>query len=346
MPIPTIRETSEELAALERQHPLMIRRLRWLRLLRSNPRLDVGAVADHLGVYEYEIERWAALYSAGGIALLLNPRTIPARGRARELTFSEHAENRMWDLFKSHQNQLGRQLWIDFDRCRTGKAGRGKYDCDLFGPYKDFEARFKDWYRTDCQTYILDVLKYAFEKTGRRDLYRGMMGAFRKEGTTGTVMSKYLARNGWEAYLFMPDTDNPADGKPAHAKMYQNSKKSRTWWGVPLVDFIVNYNPTPDLKGGAKQLTPRDEAGKKKFDSLSNVTFSVCVFTEGLHTALHSKGMVYEVHWDVLSEQSRVDNPNYTRFYESELYEHSPLWGFGWLEGIIVIPPDSTASIG
>jgi hypothetical protein len=347
MPVPSIRETPAELAALERQNPLMLGRLRWLRLLAANPRLDVGAVADQLGVYEYEIERWAALYTAGGIGLLLNPRTIHSRVTLPDLTFSQHAENRMWDLLKSHADQMGRQLWIDFNECKTtGSNRRGKYECNLFEPYKDFEAKFKDWYRSDCQTYILDVLKFAYEKTGQREVYRGLMGAFKKEGTTGTVMCKYLVRNGWKAYLFMPDTDNPSDGKSAHTKMYKNSLKSKTWWGVPLTDFIVNYNPTSELMGGVKEKTKQDEAGKRKFDSLSNVGFSVCVFTEGLHTALHSKGMIYEVHWDVLSEQSRVDNPNYTRFYASELYERSPLWGFGWLEGIIVIPPDSGASIG
>lgn len=346
MRFPTITETPAELAALERRNPLMLKRLRCLRLLRANPMLSISTVADQLGVTESEIERWGGLYTLGGIKLLLDPRTVADRQAAQKLTFSEHAENKMWDLLKAHQNQLGRQLWVDYESCvKTGQPKPGGAPCTTLQPYQEFAAKFNSWYRTDCQTYILHVLKYAYEKIGRRDIYTGLHRQFTNpKNTTGTVMAKYLVQNGWKAYLFLPDTDNPSDRSPKHTAMYRSTLKTKTWWGVPVTDFIVNYNPTPTT--GTQTPTPKDAAGMRKFEALSGVRFAVCVFTEGLHTGLFSKGMIYEVHWRSLSEQSRVDNPNYAPFYVSPLYEHTALWGFAWLEGVILVPPDSNVAIG
>jgi hypothetical protein len=45
----------------------------------------------------------------------------------------------------------------------------------------------------------------------------------------------------------------------------------------------------------------------------------------GRHTWLFSRGDVYEVHWDKVG---------------ADLYEASPLRGFPWLSGVIVVPHD------
>lgn len=45
-------------------------------------------------------------------------------------------------------------------------------------------------------------------------------------------MAEYLVKNGWKAYLFMPDTENPdeTDRKDynSHKQMYQLALKSKT----------------------------------------------------------------------------------------------------------------------
>jgi hypothetical protein len=190
--------------------------------------------------------------SADAVQSAINPR----------LSFSEYAENRMWDLLKTHPNQLGRALWIDFESCRRDeRLSKGSVtSCDIFKPYADFDAQFRNWERTDCQTYVLDVIKYAYQKTGQIAVYRGLINTFKNRGTTGTVMAKYLTDNGWKAYLFMPDTENPADGNPEHTRMYRNASRSRTWWGVPLSGFIINYNPNSAGEPGQPR-TPQTQKG-------------------------------------------------------------------------------------
>lgn len=122
MPFPTIQESISELAALERSNPLMARRLRVLQMFKRIPYANSGNIADQLGVFEYEIERWGRLYQAGGINFLLSPQTLHYPEIKQELTFSQHAEIRTLELFKEHNNQIGRELWRLFERCKNGRS--------------------------------------------------------------------------------------------------------------------------------------------------------------------------------------------------------------------------------
>jgi hypothetical protein len=325
MPFPAIYESITELTALEVAYPVMARRLHVLQMFKRNPNETSGNVADGLGVFEYEVERWGRLYQVGGISLLLNPQTLLDPQDSQNLTFSQYAEIRTLDLFKEHNNQIGRELWKLFERCKKGDPKASS--CEYFAPYADWEAKYKNWYRTDCQTYIFDVLKYAFEKIGYRKLYTGLLAAFKKEGTTGTVMAKYLTQIEWKAYFFMPDTVNPKDGNAEHTRMYEKVLKTRTWWGVPITDIIVNYDPTSGTK---------DAEGDRKFNVLSTALFGVCIFTKGLHTALLSKGKIYEVHWTGISS-NQFNSPVGSG---DSLYGRTDLKGFDWIEGVVVIPPD------
>jgi hypothetical protein len=335
-----IKETAEELLALEKQHPQMVNRLRWLRTLKINPVIKPSELATQIGVPEYEMDRWAEFYQFGGIKLLLDPQTLLERVAANSLTFSEHAEFEMLNLFNNHPEQIGRRLWIDYLGCRAKKPSGTP--CELFGDYNNFEKSFKNWRRTDCQTYIQDVIRYAYEKIGRRDLYDGLLKFYKtKNLTNGTVMAEYLVKNGWKTYLFMPDTENPRDGKPEHKKMYDLALRTKKWWNVPITDFIVNYNPTVTRDDGVRVLTPTklDNDGKRKLDALGGVKFAVCVFTEAKHTGVFFRGKVLEVHWRSLSPHSPVGD-EYETFRIQSLYEAKDLINFGWYEGIIVIPPD------
>lgn len=126
----------------------------------------------------------------------------------------------------------------------------------------------------------------------------------------------------------MPDTVNPKDKNAEHSRMYEKALKTKTWWDVPITDTIVNYDTTPGCLP--------DPEGSRKFDLLSTALFGVAIFTKGLHTALFSKGYIYEVHWKGISD-NEFDSPIGKG---DDLYGRSPLRGFEWIEGIIVVPPD------
>lgn len=54
----------------------MANRLRFFRILTSNPMSDVSMLVNQLGVPKYEMQRWIELYRLGGIEFLLDPSTI------------------------------------------------------------------------------------------------------------------------------------------------------------------------------------------------------------------------------------------------------------------------------
>ena len=110
--------------------------------------------------------------------------------------------------------------------------------------------------------------------------------------------------------------------------------------------YIVNYKPTVTFNDGTRPAKPTalDTNGKRKLETLANVKFAACVFTGARHTGVLFRGKVLEVHWKNVSEQSTV-NAQYANFQAGELYESTDLIDFGWIEGIIVVPPDSNVSI-
>lgn len=62
-----IKETVEELLALEKENPIFANRLRWLRTLKTNPTISSRELVTLIGVPEFEMERWAEFYQFGGI---------------------------------------------------------------------------------------------------------------------------------------------------------------------------------------------------------------------------------------------------------------------------------------
>ncbi len=341
-----IKESLEDLILLEKQYPTMVGRLRWLRVLKVNPNIGAQLLADQIGVPIFEMERWAEFYIYGGIELLLNPQTILEKSANQGMTFSEYAEEKMLRLFNKHPNEYGRRLWIEFESCRD-KNKQLQTECSLFDSYKDFETEFgnlEKWSRTDCISYIQNVIRYALEKIGKKALYKNIYFAL------GTKMAADLVKLGWKAYLFMPDTDNPYDKNPEHTQMYSKALKAKTWWNVALSGVIVNYKPTQNYEDGnpVASKTVLDSAGIRKLKALENVKFAACVFTKGIHTAILSRGSILEVHWRNVSEQNTTV-PEKFKYFQSApndtLYQSSKLIDFDWLEGIIVIPPDSSVSL-
>ena len=102
----------------------------------------------------------------------------------------------MWDLLKDEANQVGTH-------------------------YKGPTAAAAGKIRTDCITYVMNVLAYAFEQTGRSDLGAGVRANSKK----GTKLAQYLVAQGWAAYYWNPDTRNPRFGGSEHPISYQKAKR-------------------------------------------------------------------------------------------------------------------------
>lgn len=228
---------------------------------------------------------------------------MSAQTRDTELTFSEHAEKHMWDLLKDYRNQVGSE--------------RAKYLRENGLP-DDTQGKIK----TDCITYVINVLKYAFEQTGRKDVARKVGGL----GKHGTELAKYLTDIHWKAHYWNPDVKNPNDNLQEHPFSYSLAVKTGKYYGIPVSGYIVNYRPTAVI--APKKPTPID---KTVFDQFSKVRFAYGLAKGGMHTFLLSYGMVYEVHYESIGEG---------------LYERSSFYDFDWNSGVVVTPPDANFTSG
>lgn len=221
-----------------------------------------------------------------------------ARSQRQHKTLSEHAETKLWDLYKNHENQVGshRAQWLKSEGLPDDTAGKEK---------------------TDCITYVIQVLSYAFERTAKNEAARRV----RRLGERGTELAAYLVNLGWKAYYWNPDVVNAEDGEAEHSFSYKLAKRSKTYYNTPVSGFIINYRPTP--VPAPKKATEKDMTA---FDRFSKVKFAYGLARGGKHTFMCSYGMIFEVHWEAIGEN---------------LYESSEFYKFEWNSGIMVVPPDS-----
>lgn len=227
----------------------------------------------------------------------------PPRRQTRELTFSEHAEKRMWDLLKDYATQVGSKR-AEFLRQR--------------GLPDDTQGKTP----TDCITYVINVLKYAFAQTGQAAVARKVGGL----GAYGTSLAAYLTTISWTAHYWNPDVNNPLDNDQEHPFSYALALKTRKYYGIPLGGYIVDYRLTAVRP--PKKTTARDVAA---FDEFKKVKFAYGLARGGKHTFLCSYGMIFEVHWDEIGDK---------------LYERSEFDKFAWNSGVVVTPPDANFTSG
>ena len=215
------------------------------------------------------------------------------------LSFSEHAEKQMWDLLKSYDSQVGSQY--------TGSDGAGKT-------------------KTDCITYVMRALAYAYEQTGQPD----KASSVRSYSKKGTDLAQFLVTSSWKAYYWNPDVRVPRDGLSEHPFAYQTTKKTGSYYSVSVSGYIINYNLTRSSGGGCSGSDTRGPNDMVAFDKFSKVRFAYGLAKGGMHTFLLSYGMVYEVHWDKIGK---------------DLYARNPFYFYEWLDGLVVTPPDSGFSV-
>ncbi|MGH7968968.1 MAG: hypothetical protein ACREIC_09610, partial [Limisphaerales bacterium] len=154
------------------------------------------------------------------------------------MTFSQFAENEMWSLFKNHADQVGSKY--------IGSDGAGKA-------------------KTDCITYVRQVLEYAFAEVPDPNGADGVRRNYEK----GTKLAQFLVGlPGWKAYYWNPDVKDPADGRSEHPVSYKLAQRTGSYYTVPVSGFVINYKLTRRTR--KKDRGPNDMAD---FNRLSRVRF-------------------------------------------------------------------------
>ena len=219
-------------------------------------------------------------------------------------TFTDYAHEKMMDLFNNHSNEVGSKL------------------------NKKDPTKYKDYTSTDCITYTLNVISYAFKKTGNDAAARQVW----KLGKRGTELAKYLVNtHNWKGVYINPDSKHPLDANPEHSYSSHLAMNTCKYYQIPLEYKVQNYTITPKTHPAFQKLNKSASISKLNtvdIASLEMVKFGFGLSKGGMHTWLFSKGKVYEVHWDKIG---------------SELYEATAIRIFPWLSGAIVVPYDQTS---
>jgi hypothetical protein len=216
-------------------------------------------------------------------------------------SFSDYANEKLLDLFKNHSHEVGSEL---------KKLDPKKYE--------SYES-------TDCITYALNVISFAFKSVGNHEAAQKSWSL----GKKGTELAKYLVTiQRWKGIYINPDVNHPLDADSEHAYTNYLASKKCTYYNIPLQYKVANYSITPKNSPAFGKLNKnKGVTALNTIDimSLERLKFGFGVSRGGKHTWLFSKGKVYEVHWDEIG---------------SNLYEASPLRNFPWLSGAIVVPVD------
>lgn len=221
-------------------------------------------------------------------------------------TFSEYAREKLIDLFNSHSHEVGSEL------------------------KKKDPAKYKEYESTDCITYSLNVISYAFKKLGKEEAANKVWGL----GGKGTDLAKYLVNShNWKGIYINPDSKHPADADPEHTYTSHLATQKCKYYQIPLEYKVQNYSVTPKTHLAFQKLnktSPATNLNEVDIVSLEQVKFGFGISRGGMHTWVFSKGKVYEVHWDKIGP---------------DLYEARSLRSFPWLSGAIVVPFDQSAHL-
>lgn len=179
---------------------------------------------------------------------------------------------------------------------------------------------------SDCTTYVLDVLKSAFNAKGQGATWTKVMAtasAASGGSLKGTEVLKALQSEAdWEGVFWSPDPRNPQDKSSEHPVAYKTVVAKGTYYGVNVdaSKSVTNYRRTDPA-------ATQDLSGIEK---LRRLQFGVIAMRGGLHMALLVNGSVYEIHWDKPAT-------------DPDAIQATPLETFAWQSGVIVAPKGDLA---
>ncbi|HET6282160.1 MAG TPA: hypothetical protein VFH73_14430 [Polyangia bacterium] len=224
--------------------------------------------------------------------------------------FSELAEKAMMNLYRDHGHEVG-----------------SRYSC----PAADerCHARVGGLVKTNCITYVFNVLAEAFDKAGMPSV----RGELQKRRDRGTSVAKYLVdAQRWTALYYNPDVNHPRDAQAEHPYSYRRIRNGGDYYGIRIGAQLINYEPTPKTDPSFKSFSGLGLAAEATQQDLrllqqcGRIRFGVGISRGGVHTWLFSSGFVYEVHWNQIGPA---------------LYERSPFKTYPFLSGVVVVPPDA-----
>lgn len=229
-------------------------------------------------------------------------------------SFSGFAAQKMMDLYNSHGHEVGSEL------------------------KKAYPAAYAHLTATDCITYVLNVLSYAYEKSGDKKFSKeiwtyGKDPADPQKRFKGSILGrKLVTEKNWVGIYVNPDVVHPRDGSEEHTFTHFTVNKQCHYHHIPVKYKAVNYNPTPAAHPGFKRLFNKGETKLNLVDvmALRGLPFGVGMSRGDTHTWLFSKGFIFEVHWDGIG---------------ATLYEKTLLEDYPWLSSIIIVPPDGVSMI-
>ncbi|MET1254197.1 hypothetical protein [Aliikangiella maris] len=194
---------------------------------------------------------------------------------------------------------------------------------------------------TDCVTFVLNVLRDTYIQMGRTDVASNLASkGLAKRGNNkkplfyGDMLAKYLVNQlSWKAIYLTPDRFHPNDGSKEHTFATAKAIENCAYVGVPLSYLVLDYNPTP--KKHPKFQALYDYKGPRKLNviglaELKKIKFAYGLSRQGDHTWLYSNGYVYEAHWNAIG---------------SNVYSKHPISKFIWNSNMLIVPPDSIASL-
>ncbi len=198
-----------------------------------------------------------------------------------------------------------------------------------------------------------NITETAVEKSNNTSLSKN----YGFKGVVGTELAKVLINDRWVALYYNPDTIIPKD-KPAvippkeevkkldlrflwfdyfvkwteHIGSYKIAKEKKHYYNIPIIDMIVDYNPTTeldDIRFFGTIVSVESPTVKKtgKVEKLKQIPFGLLLARGGQHDAIISYGKVYEVH--------HASGPVDKKLIDVKDFETE----WDWLSGVILLPP-------
>ncbi len=196
-------------------------------------------------------------------------------------------------------------------------TGLGLY----YGAYRSPLDSWSEIEAHDCTTYLVTVLKAAFDAADLGDEIRDLISDAAANGGGALkgidLMQLMQERFAWDGAYWNPDVAHPSDADDEHPySAYLASKGSYYGIDVDPEHAVLNYRPSWNSD------TEQDTTG---IEALEQLPFAILAARGGKHMAVLVNGQVYEVHW-LASASSR------------DVITSTPLSEFDWLSGAIVYP--------